>query len=137
MEKAITKVCDEAIVNDYLKQFKVAGGVMYECRNLTVFGTEYKLDQYCLLQGSKMNAPIFGKVSKLLCDQDTAYLICQHTSNTYCAETDLFFVDEKNDYEIIGIDQLAAFHPLESYLVGESQRNSISLIHYCVEHLND
>ena len=55
MEKSITKVCDEAIVNDYLKKFKVAGGVMYECRNLTVFGTEYKLDQYCLLQGSKMN----------------------------------------------------------------------------------
>ena len=84
-----------------------------------------------------MKTPIFGKVHKLLCCQNSAYLICQQTSNTYDERSDLFYVEERNGYEIVGIDQLAAYHPLESYLVSEGHRNSISLIHYVVEHLNN
>ena len=137
IEKSIKEVCTDTIVNDYLKKFKVAGGQLYECTKLIVFGTQYHVDQYCLLQGSTNNIPVFGKIAKLLCSQDSAYLICQQTSNTYCHETDLFMVQEKNDYQLIATDSLAAFHPLESYDVSDANLPSISLIHYVVEHLND
>jgi hypothetical protein len=104
---------------------------------MSVFGTEYKFGQYCLMHGSKMNSPIFGKIVTLLCsDSDSdGFLICQKTTNTYCREMDLFYVNDENEYVLIPVNNLAAFHPLESYIVTEALKNSISLRHYVVENL--
>ena len=127
IDKSISKECTDDLTMKYLQDFKVAGNMLYECRTLSVWGTEYRVGQYVLIQGSTIDVPVFCIISKLLCCQKCAYLMLQKTSSVYCNKTDLYFISDESDYEVMPIEHLAAFHPLESYLVSEGQKISISL----------
>ena len=136
IEKSIKEQCTDDIAKEYIKNFGVDGDILYECKTLFVYGTEYKHEQYVIIQGTTLESPVFGKISKLLCCKSQAYLIVQMTSNFYCKETDLFFLKDEKKFELIPTYHLAAFHPIESYLVSDAQQDSLSLRHYVLEHLN-
>ena len=136
IDKTIRKIADDDITKEFMKRNKTAGN-LFECSRLSVWGTQYKIGQYVLLRNSKMEEPIFGKIVKLLCSQDQAYLMCQKTTNSYSPGTDLFFVNDENAFDVIPSCQLAAYHPLESYEVGEAHLPSLSLRHYVLQHLNE
>ena len=113
IEKKIQKICTDQITQHYLKSKTVAGNVLFQCAKLSAFGTEYKVNQYVLLPDSSNSCPSFGKITKLLCSKKSAYLMCQKTSNTFCPLTDLFMITEKNEHDIIQVDHLADYHPLQ------------------------
>ena len=136
IDKTIRKIADDDITKEFVERNKISGN-LFECSKLSVWGTQYKIGQYVLLRNSTMEDPIFGKIVKLLCSLDQAYLMCQKTSNSYSPATDLFFVNDENLFEVIPSCQLAAYHPLESYLVSEADLTSISLRHYVLQHLNE
>ena len=135
IEKSIKHECTDNVAKDYLKKYKVKGNMLYECGTLVVYGTEYRINQYIIIQGSTLRSPIFGKITKLLCSKNCAYLMYKHTSNRYCQEMDIYYVKDAEVYEVIPIEHLAAFHPLEPYLVSEALKTSVSLRHYVLEHL--
>ena len=136
IDKKIRKIADGDVTKEFVNRNKVAGN-LYECSRLSIWGTQYKIGQYVLLRNSTMEDPIFGKIIKLLCGQDQGYLMCQKTTNSYSPGTDLFFVNDQNAFDVIPTCQLAAYHPLESYLVSEAKLPSLSLRHYVLEHLNE
>ena len=133
IEKNILEICNDEVTQDYLKQVNVAGGLLYECSSIAVYGTEYKKGHYIILPNSTNSKLIFGKIVKLLCCEKFCYLLYQTTSSYYCENTDLYFVEEKENFEIIPSHQLGDFHPLEGYSVGEGKEISLSIKHYLLE----
>lgn len=92
---------------------------MYECSKLSVFGTEYKRDQYIILPQSTNVSLVFGKIAKLLCCEEYAYFLYQKSIPRYCQKTDLHFIVEHQqdlNFELIASHHLPDFRPLESYL---------------------
>ena len=134
-EKTIIKPCSDDIVKNYLKKATVQGDTLYECKNLSVFNTEYKIGQYILLPKSSHNSPVFGKIVKLLSCQSHAYFIFEKTSNRYDVGTDLFFLNGENILDIIPQYQLPCYSPLNSYEVGQNKSITISTRTYVPEHL--
>ena len=51
-------------------------------------------------------------------------------SATYCPMSDLYFLEELEDIDMIATQQLACFRPLETYVVGERNRVCLSLRSY-------
>ena len=51
-------------------------------------------------------------------------------SATYCPMSDLYFLEKLEDIDMIATQQLACFRPLETYVVGESNRVCLSLRSY-------
>ena len=130
-------VTDDKLVLDFLKDHNVPGAKMYQCSKLSVFSTEYKIDQFIVLPGSKNISPKFGRIKHLLCCQKYGYLVYQDTNSTYCENTDLFFITEGKEQRILPTYQLSIgnFRPLEGYLVGEQNLLSLSLRNYVLEHI--
>ena len=113
IEKTIQKISTDQITQHSIKSKTVAGNVLFQCSKLSAFGTEYKVNQYVLLSDSSNICPSFGKSMKLLCSKKSAYLMYQKTSNKFCPQTDLFMITEKNEIDIIQVDHLADYHPLQ------------------------
>lgn len=113
IEKKVQKTCTDELAQNYIKKGNVDGNVLFQCSKLSAFGTEYKLNQYVLLPNSSNISPSFGKIKKLLCSKESAYLMYQKTSNIFCSKTDLFMVAEKNVLDIIPVHHLADYHPLQ------------------------
>ena len=113
IDKTIVKVCTDAVVKNYLKSCHVHGGVLYTCKKLSIFNTEYKINQFILLPESTNSSPSFGKIKSLLCDEKYGYLVYEKTTSYYCKKTDLFFININEDAkeEIILAHQLSElFH---------------------------
>ena len=113
VEKKINKQCLAPIAKQYVKNSKVHGGALYECKFLKVFGTQYKTNQFVLLNGSTNKLPCFGKIRTLLCCDKKGYLIYFKTSSKYCSKTDLFIINVQDQQEISAVHHLADYHPLE------------------------
>ena len=130
----VFKVCNDKFVQNYVKTLKNTK-VLYECSQCTVFGTEYRSGVYVLLPESTNNLPVFGKICKVLCSEDSCHLYYKETKNTYLSEVDLFIIKEKKTFGIVQTDHLADYHVLNGYKVGESQQISISLRNFHLEHI--
>ena len=135
-EKTIIKPCSDDIVQDYLKKETVQGDTLYECKNVSVFNTEYRVGQYILLPNSSHHSPVFGKIKKLLSCESHAYFIFEKTSNRYDVDTDLFFLNGENILDIIPQYQLPSYYPLNSYELGQDKSITISTRSYVLDHLN-
>ena len=137
IESDIIKVCDHPVVTNYTKSTQVAGGVMYECKKLSVFGTAYRPGHYLILPESTNEAFVFGKIVKLLVCEEYAYFLYERHIPTYCSKTDLWFVSKqkqpKTNRGIILSHQLPDFRPLEAYKMGEKQQLSISIRNYILQ----
>ena len=134
-EKTIIKPCSDDIVKNYLKKATVQGDTLYECKNISVFNTEYRVGQYILLPKSSHYSPVFGKIMKLLSCESHAYFIFEKTSNRYDVDTDLFFLNGENILDIIPQYQLPCYYPLNSYEVGQDKSSTISTRSYVLDHL--
>ena len=134
VQKNIKKVFTNKVVEDYVKTLK-SKIVLYECRNCSVYGTEYKRGNYVLLPQSSNEQPVFAKITKVLCCEKFCHLYYKDTTNEYCSKSDLFMIKEKNTFGIIKTDHLADYHVLHGYKVGEAQLVSISLRNFFLEHL--
>jgi hypothetical protein len=86
-----------------------------------------KKGQLIVLPVSQSNLIEFGKITEILACKKYAYFIYQKMTTTHCTLTDLYFVEEQENYEFIPSHQLGCFRPLESYEVGQSKRMSVSL----------
>ena len=85
----------------FLEVSKVQGSVLYECNNLSVFGTSYKVGQYVILPNSTNASLCLGKITKLLCCEKYAYLLYEKTRSEYCTKTDLFMINELKRFDVI------------------------------------
>ena len=135
IEKTIKKVCSNLIVKQYAKDLNIQQEI-YECSRLSFHGTDYKCGQFILLPDSTNSSPSFAKICNLLCSDETCYLYYQKTTALYCKHTDLFFITEIDQFDVIQPIQLPSFHVIESYTVGEGDQISLSLRHYVMEHVN-
>ena len=133
IEKNILKVCNHKVAQEYLRKVNVTGGILYQCSQISVHGTQYKVGKYVILPQSTNSHPLFGKISMLLCCEEFCYLMCQRTSASYCSDTDLYIVKELQDFDIFPAHHLADFHPLEGYEVGEGKEISLSMRNYILE----
>jgi hypothetical protein len=109
----VVEVCDDELVENYVKNSNNVENVLYLCSNLTIFGTEYKVGEFVILPNSTNISPSFGKIKKLLCSQKNGYLMYQKTISVYCEKSDLFMISELSEDEIIPVEHLADYHPLE------------------------
>ena len=136
VETNITKVSTDIVVEDYLESEKIAGPLL-ECSKLSIFGTEYRVGHYIILPSSTNECFVFGRIVKLLCDEENAYFMYHESIPKYCPKTDLYFVDERpkkrRHYDIIMAHHLPDYRPLESYEVGESKQASISIRNYLLQ----
>ena len=68
-----------------------------------------------LLPSSTNDKPEFGKIHKLLVSDQgkDAYLYYQKCSNHYCHDTDLFIVNDCEQFGIISTIKLPDYHPIE------------------------
>ena len=130
IEQKVEKICESIIVKDYLRKHNIVGENFYTCSMLSVFGTKYCKDQVVILPESDNSFMQFGKIEELLSYDNCAYLIYKKMSAVYCSKSDLYFLNDLEDSELIPIHQLACFRPLETYLVGESLREAVSLRNY-------
>ena len=80
---------------------------MYECSKIAVFGTNYKKGQYVILPGSRNAILLLGKIEKLLCCLNFGYVLYRKVRSEYCSNTDLFFVNDTDQLDILAIHQLA------------------------------
>ena len=78
-----------------------------------MFGTEYKFNQFVLLPDSTNAKPSFGKIKQLLCSQENGYLRYKKTSSVYMESRDLFMICEIDEEDIILVQQLSDYYPLE------------------------
>ena len=101
IEKTIKKICNDKTVKSFLKANKVNGGLLYQCRNLSVYGTQYMRHNYIVLPGSRKNNMQFGKIVELLCSTNYAYFKYEETTATYCPDSDLHFVQGEHKYKVI------------------------------------
>ena len=113
IETKIKSVCKDDIAMEYLRKTKVAGGTLFCCNKLAVYGTDYRVNQYVLLEESTNNNPVFGRIKQLICCQKFGYLILQIMHSKYCERSDLHFVTDSTKNILIQVEHLADFHPLE------------------------
>ena len=109
----VVEVCDDELVQNYVKNSNTVEDVLFLCSNLTIFGAEYKVDEFVILPNSTNISPSFGKIKKLLSSQKNGYLMYQKTLSVYCEKSDLFMITELLEDEIIPVEHLADYHPLE------------------------
>ena len=69
----VVEVCDDELVQNYVKNSNTVEDVLFLCSNLTIFGTEYKVDEFVILPNSTNISPSFGKIKKLLSSQKIYY----------------------------------------------------------------
>ena len=83
------------------------------CIVFVIYGFFYS-GQYIILPDSTNARPLFGKIVKLLIDDNNqAHLLYQKTNNAYCAVSDLYMIKEYRQYAITPIMQLADYHTIE------------------------
>ena len=133
MENDILRVSSDLVVMDYMKK-RNAPKVMYECKKLSIHGTEYKPSQYVMLPESTNDTPVFGKIHKLLSCESFGYIMYQETTSTYCSKTDIFMVSENESFAVVPCMHLPSYHTLEGYEVGEGKNMSLSLRNYIPQH---
>ena len=136
IQKDIIKVCEHHIVKHYTTRNQVLGGVIYECKKLSIFGTKYNVGHYIILPESTNEAIVFGRIVKLLACKEYAYFLYEKHIPTHCSKTDLYFVTKKQKHiqGIILSHQLPNFRPLEGYKVGQKKQVSISIKNYMLQH---
>ena len=100
IDKKIRGIATDKTVSEYLKSNKVVGEKLYVCDNLSVYGTDYIRGQYVILPNSTNSSMMFGRIVKLLCDEEFAYIEYRKTSSYYDERTDLHIV---TDSEVMGI----------------------------------
>ena len=123
----IAKICENEIVNNYLKKHNKEGLVIYECTKLVIHRTAYKKGHIIVLPNSNSYSMQFGKIVDLLVCKNYAYFLFKNIRSTYCPMTDLYFLEEIESYDMIPSHQLGCFRPLETYVVGQNLRASLSL----------
>ena len=99
--RTIKKVCNDKIVQEFVNANRISGNVLYLCSKISVYGTEYRKNNYIVLPGSKNSAMKFGKIVSLLCCIDYAYFKYEETKVNYNADTDLHFVTGTQKYNIV------------------------------------
>ena len=134
MERNIVRECRDEIALKYMEDFSISK--LYECSNLSRFGTAYKKDAYVILPESTNTLLSVGRIEKLLCDTDYGYLLYEKNQCEYRSDIDLFMIDGLNHYFVIPIHQLPEPIPLQGYKLGEKKQMSISLRSYLVENDN-
>lgn len=135
VESTISKRCTDKVVMDFVKTLPVPREI-FECSKLSVHSTDYKCGQFVILSKSTNSCPLFGKIVKLLSCNKYGYLYVQKTLSVYCPDTDLYFLNDTQQFEIQPCLQLPAYHTLEAYPVGESRRMSLSMRYFVPEHLD-
>ena len=68
---------EEKIVLEFIESFPAHLEKLYECTNLSCFGTSYRLNQFVILPESKNSSMSFGKIVKLLCCSKSGYILYQ------------------------------------------------------------
>ena len=101
IDKKIRGIATDKTVSEYLKSNKVVGEKLYVCDNLSVYGTDYIRGQYVILPNSTNSSMMFGRIVKLLCDEEFAYIEYRKTSS--CSSTEaprLVDVEQVGTYSI-------------------------------------
>lgn len=132
MENTITKVYSDEVVKNYVKTLKLPK-VLYECSKLSIYGTDYRPDQFILLPESTNVKPVFGRISKLLSCQKFGYLYYEKTVSTYSPGADIFMIRGTEEFYIVPCQQLPTYRTIEGYCVGERNQISLSLRNYIAE----
>ena len=105
---------------------------------MSVYGTSYFVGSFVLLPRESNDLPLdyrFGKVETLLIIDGKPSLFVKMCKSELDMDYDLYFVSTVNEYKVIDVTELADFHPVEGYYVGESKRLSVSLNHYVYDTL--
>ena len=119
------KLCNDEIAVDYARKLATTNE-LFECSKLSVYNTNYRKGQYVLLPSSTNDKPEFGKIQKLLVSDQgkDAYLYYQKCSNHYCHDTDLFIVNDCEQFGIISTIKLPDYHPIEvERLISQAKEN--------------
>ena len=127
IERNISKKSDNTIVKDYLKKKNLESLVIWECSRLVVHGTAYKKGHIIVLPNSNNYSMIFGRITELLVSEKHSYFLYRNIKSRYCSMTDLYFLEEIDSYDMIPSHHLGCFRPLETYVVGQNNRVSLSL----------
>ena len=98
---------------DFAESHKVKAGLLYECSNVTIFGTAYKRNQFVILPSSKKTCLLFGKIEKILCCEEYGYILYRHMTSQFCEKTDLHFVRDTELFDVTPIAWLKDPRPLE------------------------
>ena len=113
IDTTIIKVSEDTHVLDYTKKVKVAGGIIYECSKVEVFGTPYNKEQFIILPSTN-DSLVFGQIVKLLSSTDSVYFLYQKTHSVYCPKKDLYMVENLPAFSVIPSQHLADYRPLEA-----------------------
>ena len=127
IERKIVGISENDIVREYIRTHKDVKGAIYTCSTLAVFGTNYSKKQVVILPESDNNLMAFGLIEELLSCDKHAYLLYNKLISVYCPKSDLYFVNESEDFDFIPIHQLGCFRPLETYELGKNNRVAVSL----------
>ena len=120
IEKFVTKICRDEKVLSFIDSSMAEGEILYECSRLSMFGTAYKLNQYVILPQSKNEILLLGKITKLLCNTNYGYLLCQNMSTEYCQKSDLFFLKDTDQFEVVPLHWLSDPRPLQVEKLNQS-----------------
>ena len=74
-----------------------------------------------------------GQITKLLCSRTEAYLEIQHYANDYDNKFDFYVVSPLPSFEIVSVQHLMDFKPMEAYPCGEKRILTISLPRHYLE----
>ena len=135
IEMTVQKKCTDELVLKFLETVDVPGGVLYECKKLTVFGTSYKKDQFLILPEATNDAVCLGRIEKLLSCTECGYVVYEKTLCEYQPEIDLYMVTGLGYYSVVPLYQLPDPIPLQGYAVGVKKTVSVSLRRHILQHV--
>lgn len=88
-----------------------------------------------ILPESTNTSPIFGKIFKILCCQKEGYIYYQEMKSSYCPKSDLYFVSDTENFDMLPCLHLPSYHTLEGYPVGAGEKMSLSIRTFIPEHI--
>ena len=139
-EKHVSGILKDAdVLTLCQKQKNLQRHAVFLCSSLEYHGTPYRLGSFVILPKMANDLPstfTFGKIEMLLFGNESAFLYVERYNAFYDESFDLYMLQTENVHEVVSVEQLEDFYPLEGYLVGEEKALSISLRHYPFDTMN-